>query len=406
MQVFHLSHIDLDGYGCQFVAKEFFDSIQFYNANYGKEVMARLNTIFSQIDAKIAFEEKFHAKEASTFLILITDLNLTLSESKHINERVNSYKISQKDVRLLLLDHHISGEECAKAFEWYHLDHTKCATKITYETLSAMYPKKLESIKLAESKVQKPSIALPYLDQALESSLDSALDSSLESASKSAPESACHASLEVLSEMINSVDIWKEEGYGFEFGKVALGVIAASSELNRFMFDREHREYKFFLLEQARWYLTRKKGAVLFDNAVFLLKKQALKGDAQNETMDFITSRIQANLLGAQKEQCLITYRDKRGFLSYSMGGISVLANLFLRQNPEVDFYMDINHRGNVSLRANGNCDVCALSQEVFNGGGHKNAAGGKMEGFRESFFYEDIKAQVQNMINTKTQSA
>ena len=85
------------------------------------------------------------------------------------------------------------------------------------------------------------------------------------------------------------------------------------------------------------------------------------------------------------------------------MGGISVLANLFLRQNPEYDFYMDINARGNVSLRANGGCDVCALSKELFNGGGHKNAAGGKMEGFRESFFYDEIKAQVQSLIANKT---
>ena len=38
MKVFHLSHTDLDGYGCQFIAKEFFSHIAFYNANYGKEV--------------------------------------------------------------------------------------------------------------------------------------------------------------------------------------------------------------------------------------------------------------------------------------------------------------------------------------------------------------------------------
>ncbi|RDU61436.1 phosphoesterase, partial [Helicobacter sp. MIT 14-3879] len=35
MKVFHLSHIDLDGYGCQLVSREFFQDIVFYNANYG-----------------------------------------------------------------------------------------------------------------------------------------------------------------------------------------------------------------------------------------------------------------------------------------------------------------------------------------------------------------------------------
>lgn len=368
MQVFHLSHIDLDGYGAQFVAREFFETIHFYNANYGKEVLARLNMIFNNIDSKLAleekFEEKFRPKTKTSFLVLITDLNLTLNEAKYVNDRINTYKINQKNVDILLLDHHISGEECAKVFDWYHLDSTKCATKITYETLQKYYPKKY-----------------------------------------SKAESTEYASLETMVEMINSVDIWQENGVGFEFGKVALGMIASSNELNRFMFDSAHREYKFSLLHQARRYLGKPKDAVQFDNAIFLLKKRALGGDPENETMDFITSRIQAKLLSEQKEYCTIYYRDKIGFLSYSMGGISVLANLFLRQNPEIDFYMDINARGNVSLRANGNCDVCALSKEVFNGGGHKNAAGGKIEGFKESFFYEDIKNQVQNILNLKSQS-
>ena len=44
MKVFHLSHTDLDGYGCQFIAKEFFSHITFYNANYGREVLGSLIT--------------------------------------------------------------------------------------------------------------------------------------------------------------------------------------------------------------------------------------------------------------------------------------------------------------------------------------------------------------------------
>ena len=76
-----------------------------------------------------------------------------------------------------------------------------------------------------------------------------------------------------------------------------------------------------------------------------------------------------------------------------------MLANRFLRQNSDYDFYMDINMRGLISLRANGECDVSELSREVFNGGGHKNAAGGKLDNFKESFAYEDIKSQVQNAL-------
>lgn len=396
MQVFHLSHTDLDGYGCQYIANKVFDDIVFFNANYGKEVSARLQHICTKIDAKLTqgnmtstlvlLESKFRPKtkdnkiastdssatnidsstaskkNAPSFLILITDLNLTLSEAKWLNDKVTSYQANGHNVKVLLLDHHISGEECAKIYEWYHLDDTRCASKITYETLPDMF------IKNATYDNANKAQKLQNL-----------------------------ANLKDFIEMINAIDIWLEEGENFEFGKVALGAIATSNELNRFMFDMPHREYKFALLDFAYEYLD--KGAVTFDNAIFMLKKKALKGEPDKETMDSICSRIQCSLLEQMKETCTIYYGDKKGFLSYCIGGISVLANRFLRQNSEYDFYMDINMRGLISLRANGACDVSELSKEVFNGGGHKNAAGGKLDGFKESFLYEEVKSQVQDAL-------
>ena len=35
--VYHLSHIDLDGYGCQYLTQQCFETIECYNANYGPE---------------------------------------------------------------------------------------------------------------------------------------------------------------------------------------------------------------------------------------------------------------------------------------------------------------------------------------------------------------------------------
>ena len=176
MQVFHLSHTDLDGYGCQYIANKVFDNITFFNSNYGKEVTTRLQHICTKIDSQLAqgdisstlslLESKFRAKidkssdkhskkDSATpthsndakstksnqkeFLILITDLNLTLSEAKWLNDKITSYQANGHSVQALLLDHHISGEECAKIYEWYHLDDTRCASKITYETLPNMF---------------------------------------------------------------------------------------------------------------------------------------------------------------------------------------------------------------------------------------------------------------------------
>ena len=49
MKVFHLSHTDLDGYMCQYIAREFFKDIVFFNANYGREVGVRLDSIIERI---------------------------------------------------------------------------------------------------------------------------------------------------------------------------------------------------------------------------------------------------------------------------------------------------------------------------------------------------------------------
>ncbi|PAF47378.1 phosphoesterase [Helicobacter sp. 12S02634-8] len=356
MQVHHLSHIDLDGYGCQLISRHFFKNIHFYNANYGKEVLARIHAILNNINncAQSKLEDKFHCKSHSKFLILISDLNLSPTESKYLQERVDGMRLEGKDIEISLLDHHISGEESAKTYHWYYLDTHRCASKITYDTLMQNYP-----------------LINPDDKQWLGR----------------------------MTEMINSVDIWKENGFGFEFGKVAMSMIATSNELNRFMFDTQHRDYKLYLLKQAREFLEQENGEVLFDNAIFRLKKLALGGDPDKATMDNIASHAQVRLLSEKKAECTLFYGDKRGFLSYSMGGISVLANLFLTKNPEFDFYIDVGSRGNVSLRANGKCDVSALSKELFNGGGHKNAAGGKIDGFKESFLYADIKNQVEQIL-------
>ena len=37
MKLFHISHTDLDGYGCHLVTKEYFKDGYFYNGNYGLE---------------------------------------------------------------------------------------------------------------------------------------------------------------------------------------------------------------------------------------------------------------------------------------------------------------------------------------------------------------------------------
>ena len=374
MQVYHLSHIDLDGYGAQFVAREFFKNIRFYNANYGKEVSARLKQILRFI-AESRLDSADSANSAKS-LILITDLNLTLSEAKFLQGEVDLLNAQGKKVQILLLDHHITGNDCAQNYSWYHLDESICATKITFQ----------------------------YLVQNLaEIDADSANAEILR-------DSARMQRFVKFVDMIDSADTWKEGGFAFEFGKVALGMIAQSKEFSRYMFECFDNEFRFALLEKAQDFLLdsannmRENAAVELDNNIFLFKKDILGGDRNRQTMEQILSHKQATLLSQNKEKYLVKCEGKRGIVTYGIGGISVVANLFLRQNADLDFFIDVGLRGNVSLRANGNCDVSEMAKEYFSGGGHKNAAGGRIEGFRETFLYEEAKAQVEAVFKNEAE--
>ena len=54
MKIIHLSHTDLDGYGCQYVSRFFLSKryeMSFYNSNYGKEIEEKFDMILAEIDS-------------------------------------------------------------------------------------------------------------------------------------------------------------------------------------------------------------------------------------------------------------------------------------------------------------------------------------------------------------------
>lgn len=352
LEIHHLSHIDLDGYGAQLIAKECFREIQFYNANYGKEVEVRIFDILNNIKQS----------KSKKYLILITDLNLTLQEANFLQYEVNLLNMNGKSIELMLLDHHITGKDCANVYDWYYLDSSVCASKLTFEALKEKFGFEVE----------------------------------------------VEAWLKEFCDMINAADTWCEDDKYFAFGKVAMGMIASSKEFSRFIFDDYDREFKLQMLYKAKDYMLDSTNTLIansnvnLDNNIFLFKKELLGGDVNKQTMEEILSNKQVKLLSANKEEYTVYFNEKKGLLTYMIGGISVLANSFLNENSEYDFFMDISNRGAVSLRANGKCDVSELSKLCFNGGGHKNAAGGRFEGFKETFLYTQAKEQVNELFKQK----
>ena len=342
-QLYHLSHIDLDGYGCQYLTRQAFEQIHCYNANYGPEVNARLTEIIDQIK-----RDQYLGKETDERLILITDLNLTTKEANWIEKEALAV-----GARLQLLDHHGTGEKAAERFAWYTLDTARCATLITYDWLRKYYD----------------------------------FDAGEE--------------LATIVRAINAIDIWQSDDPLFEYGKVGLGMISGAREINRVLFPDEDRAFKLTLIDAARERAGFDQAPIVLDEDLHGIKKSFFR-QGKNDTKDNLVAEYITRLLTADKARMTIRYGEARGILTYSAGNTSLIGNAFLIANPDYDFYMDINSRGNFSLRSADRLDVAQMAARIGNGGGHPNAAGGKIKEYKDSFVYSEIKAFVQNYIDAK----
>jgi len=339
----HLSHIDLDGYSCQLVMQYTpYEKIN-YNANYGAEVKQKLEMILENIK-----------KAKRDTIILISDLNLTADESRWLNNEVHKLNDSNINIELILLDHHGSGEDSANKHKWYYLDTTRCATKIVYD-----YAK--ENFKLDE-----PVWMQKYVD------------------------------------VVNAVDLWKqEEVENFEYGKVCMRLVTETRELNRVMFATEDSHYKLSLLHEAIKLLDEKNAHIVLDDKIHTLKKKFFREEKDN-TLDNLATKYIVQLLGKARNEKTIYYKGYKGYLSYGVGNTSIVGNGFLLAYPEYDFIVDVSFRGTMSLRANYQVNVAQISKEWANGGGHPNAAGGRIMGFKEQYRYDKVKQQIEKIINDK----
>ncbi len=342
-KVYHLSHIDLDGYGCHYLTQRCFEDIRCYNANYGAEVLARIEEIVSDIEKEATDAER---------LILVTDLNLSVKEGNKIEKA--ALRIGAK---LQLLDHHGTGANAAETFAWYYLDTTRSATKITYDWLREHYAfdEKGEYRKIVDA--------------------------------------------------INAIDIWLENEPLFGYGKVMLGMVSGAKEIGRILFPSEDRAFKLSMIEAARERIDAPEAPIVLDDALHAVKKAFFR-KSHNDTKDNLVADYIAELLTQQRERLTIHYGDKRGILGYNVGSASLIGNAVMQRNPDYDFYMDINHRGNFSLRSADRADVSQMAAIIGDGGGHPNAAGGKIEGFKESFVYEEVRRFVQDYIDERLSSS
>lgn len=348
MKLFHISHTDLDGYGCHLLTKEFFKDGFFLNANYGLEVRLSCERVIDEIK-KLSQDEEI--------LFIISDVNLTQNESKELNKNVNALIEQGYKIKLQLLDHHATGQKSADEYDWYFLDTSRCATKIVYDYLCKEF-------------------------NAFQEEQD--------------------AWVEPLVNCINAIDIWLEhETNNFEFGKVLLSMISKVREINNVLFANDNRDFRIYLLKEASKYIGKENDNISLDNDVHALKKAYLNLDGKDDTIDNLSAKYLVKSLEKIKEELSITYKGHKGLLTYCLGSISIPANAFLKANSDYDFFIDVNKKGSTSLRADGKVDVSLIAEKMAKGGGHVNAAGCKIDDFKESINFQDVRAFMQQKLDS-----
>ncbi|PKN14739.1 MAG: phosphoesterase, partial [Deltaproteobacteria bacterium HGW-Deltaproteobacteria-24] len=209
-----------------------------------------------------------------------------------------------------------------------------------------------------------------------------------------------NAWIKPLVDCINAVDIWLEDQTkNFEFGKVLMRLVTQASEINHVLFSNENREYRIWLLKTAARFVNEINGNIALDDSIHFIKKEYLKLDDNNNTIDNLSARYLVQTLENKKEELTVYYKGHKGLLTYTLGSISIPANAFLKSNKEYDFFIDMSRRGAISLRANGKVDVSLMALKLANGGGHPNAAGAKFDDFTETINYENVKQYIEEKL-------
>ena len=344
MKFFHMSHTDLDGYGCQLITKKMYPEGRYFNANYGLEVKTTLAIVLEEIKQS----------DTKDIFFLISDLNLTVDESKRLNNDIKKLNENGFNIKLQLLDHHGTGLKSANKYDWYYLDTNRCATKIVYEYFKENY-KEFNTL--------------------------------------------CDENFDKLIESINAVDIWLEDSIHFEYGKVCMTMIARAQEINNTLFAFENRDYRLYLLNKALEYINQEDANIRLDEAVYKLKKEYLKLSTKDDTLENLSSHYLVKVLEDKKDELTVYCDGHKGLLTFTLGNISIPANTFLKANSDYDFFMDVSRRGKASMRADGNIDVAEVASKIAHGGGHPNASGMAFDDWKETTSYDKVKAYIEDKL-------
>ena len=358
-KIYHLSHTDLDGFGCQALMLYLnsritqFD-IEFYNSNYGNEIMEKISIIYSSLC-------KLSKEELEETLVLITDLNLSDEQALFLD---NIQK--EKGFQLVLLDHHKSGINVSEKYDWYDLTEDKSGTLLTYEFIESEF----------------------LLKGQYSSLLDENLTEALEMISYGA-------------NCINTYDLWKKENeIDFIIGtNLTFYLNLVNSMFSRNEMEELHDEIVRRFLESSIVYLELKRdgeGVKNYDlefvcgyladilTNVITNKAKSDNDDIKNGTIAGAISTLKViYYVELYKKDhytiSLVKELDNKVLVIYTRNSISSLilngiVEKFNKENGTLAI-LSCNSSGIVSCRSIEDFDVSDFAKSQ-GGGGHLNASG------------------------------
>jgi len=329
MKIFHLSHIDLDGFGCQYLVDSLLieeHNIEYKNTNYGQIIDSL---------------EEWNGSITKDSLLIITDLNLNRKEAEYLeNKRI------EVGFDLQLLDHHGTGLELSKDYDWYYLDTTKCGTLLTYEWLT-------------DSGYNVPS----YQDT-------------------------------MLAYLTNIYDLWKLKDKDFQTSVMFEGLFSEVMRTFPLNMVDSYRDLIFNILDNASLtiYLNREVEDYSFleDNIKTQIRSfmQEELNNYEFKPFDVIKGEFLAKKLLSNQDYIKLRFEGSLGLGVFNLSRSFQEISQYIMREENVDFVVSISDKGTISVRGNNdtNVRIDRMCVSQFNGGGHKKAGGGIiLKGFNKT---------------------
>lgn len=329
-KIIHLSHDDLDGYGCQ----------QFTELAFGQKV-SFMNTSYGDVPLKIKRALKILLKQKDDSLLMISDVNLKEEDCAFLQKKLDSEEFSHLDV--ILIDHHITGKSESEKYDWYNLDTTMCATKLVRH----------------------------FLEENMETDFSLIKD---------------------FDEIVNAYDMFIESDVkNFKTGKF-LNEIVFKSPIFARQFENEKSQYIRYALRQMALNIHKNDIMLMEENILPGIKRAYLKDLIPKEIAEDITLTMAykfeyLNYLYFKNLELDIVEIDNikfKIFWNLDGGTFQTISHIF---NDESDgsynACINIKKYGFVSIRSKDpiNANVGKVAAERFlKGGGHACAAGGKIQ--------------------------